>query len=129
MEKLYCTICSKDKKTDKLLLPAKERYISERIDLVNELSKKDNVAFVILSGEFGLLKPNENIPFYDHLLIPEEVATLTKKVTRQLSELSVDEIVFFAKPKKDNWVPYYQVLENATNKLKIKLAVKDVGSL
>lgn len=129
MAKVYCTICSKNKKTDKVLLPVKERYISGRIDRINELSESDKVPLVILSGEFGLLKPNEQIPYYNHLLESKEVAKLTKRVVRQLAELKVDEIVFFAKPKKENWIPYYEVLENATDKLRIKLVVKDVEEL
>lgn len=124
MTKVYCTICSKDKRTDEGLLPAKERYISDRIKKVGALSENDKVPFFILSGEFGLLKSDKQIPYYDHLLISEEVATLTERATKQLSELKIDEVVFFAKPKKKNWIPYYDVLECATNALGIRLNVR-----
>lgn len=124
MTKVYCTICSKDKRTDKGLLPAKERYISDRINSVGKLSENDKVPFFILSGEFGLLNSDERIPYYDHLLIPEEVAILTERATKKLSELKVGEVVFFARPKKESWVPYYDVLEGATNALGIEFSVR-----
>jgi hypothetical protein len=122
--KLVCTICSKEKRDDKKLLPAINRYISKRIDKVSKIADESGLQFAILSGEYGLLMPDENIPFYDHLLKMNEVKSLSEVAKKQLSDMGTTEIIFYAKPREDNWKPYYLVLENATKNLGIKLDVK-----
>lgn len=122
MTKVYCTICSKDKRTDRGLLPAKERYISERIEEVEKRANESGLLFVILSGKYGLLRPDDKIPYYDHLLKSEEVESLSEIVKQQITDLDATEIVFYMKPK-ENWGPYFTVLEYATRTLGIKLSI------
>ena len=99
---IYCTICSKEKRTNKELLKSIERYISERIKAIYNKSKKDNVEFRILSGKFGLLKPEEKIPWYDYKLIMKDVPRLNKIVKQQLFSQKINKIIFFARNPKKN---------------------------
>lgn len=121
---LVCTICSKEKRKDKELLPTKNRYISERIDEVGRIAEKGEFQFVIFSGKYGLLNPDEKIPFYDHLLKIDEVKSLTKIVEKQLADINPTEITFYAEPREGNWEPYYIVLENATKSMGINFKIQ-----
>ena len=86
------------------MLPASERYLSERITNVGKIALDANLAFVILSGEYGLIAVDQEILHYDHLLKMNEVDVLTDVVKEQISELGeVARIVnhrFGDKPKK-----------------------------
>lgn len=81
---IFCTHCSARKGETTGLLPASQRYLSERIRQVEELAKQDGLRFYILSGEFGLLESGQPIPWYDHLSVSEEVPALVEKVTARL---------------------------------------------
>lgn len=122
--KLICTICSKEKRMDIRPLPAQIRYKSDRIKKVNAIAKDKGFPFVILSGKYGILSPDEKIPYYNHLLKPKEAGLLTKRVTQQIKVYDIDEVIFYAKPNDLNWQPYYSVLENVTNLLGIKLTIE-----
>ncbi len=61
-----CTLCSRDKNEEVGLLPARERYVSERIRNVERIANELGVPFYIVSGKFGLLQADELIPYYDH---------------------------------------------------------------
>ena len=71
-----CTICSKKKRLEAELMPARLRYLSSRISLLIEQSQISGIPLLILSGRYGLLSPDEQIPWYDHLLLEDEVMTL-----------------------------------------------------
>jgi len=102
------------------LLPAIERYISERIILVNQLAEKSGAEFKILSGKFGLLKADDKIPWYDHLLKMEEVEEMSKKVESQIK--SFDEIIFFT-CKSDYVEPYLETMVRASSHAKVKFTL------
>ncbi|RLG16788.1 hypothetical protein DRN62_03010 [Nanoarchaeota archaeon] len=123
--KIYCTICCKEKRRDEGLLPAIERYISKRIRRVYELSKRDGVGFRILSGKFGLLRPEDRIPWYDQKLLPPMVDDMIEVVKRQLKSQGITHVVFFAKDKEKfkGWRPYHKVLEKACSESGVKLEV------
>lgn len=125
--KVYCTICCKEKRRDKELLPAIQRYISKRIRRIYELSKKEGVGFRILSGKFGLLRPEDPIPWYDQKLLPHMVDEMVKVVEEQMKSQAITHIVFFAKSKRfRGWVPYYEVLERACSRTGVKLEVREI---
>ncbi|NET55020.1 MAG: hypothetical protein F6K47_02080 [Symploca sp. SIO2E6] len=63
-----CTTCSKDKRTDEVLLPASQRYISRRIKFVVNESIRLNKPLIILSGKYGLIDSELKIPWYDQKL-------------------------------------------------------------
>lgn len=123
--KAVCTICSKDKRAEAGLLPASQRYLSQRIIDVMKVAKQQNVPFLILSGKFGLIPAEREIPFYDHLLQDREVEELSKMVKRQIQELGVTTLEFYAKPKDTiNWGPYYETLEKSAAESGVGLTVK-----
>jgi len=118
--KLYCTICSKEKLGTKDLVPALQRYASQRIDAIFRRAKKDKVKFRILSGELGLVAPHEKIPFYDRQLRIEDVPVLVNQVAKQLAKERITEVVFFLKELPE-WKPYVLVLEQACAKNSVPL--------
>lgn len=124
MRSITSTICSREKNPEQGLIPARNRYLSERINQVGKIALEANLEFLILSGEYGLISADKEIPYYDHLLINDEVDALTKIVSKQIDELKIGEIIFYAKPNADTWIPYYSVIENATNASGVNLNVK-----
>jgi len=111
----WCTYCSADKRTDPEPLPALERYLDDRIHALAAAAEAAGVAFLILSGEYGLLRPEAPIPWYDHLLQQEAVDSLAAKVSEQLTALGCTELTYYtvseaADPKI---VPYRNTITQA----------------
>ena len=110
----FCTTCCREKRPDAGLLPAVERYLDPRIRDIRARSQEQGRPFVILSGKFGLLQPQDMIPWYDHPLATQEVDGLVPVVAGQLRSLGCTELRFFALPRAaEGWEPYYLVLERA----------------
>jgi len=107
----YVTYCSAKKRPDPGALPSIERYISKRIGAVAGLAGADNVHFRILSGKYGLLKPEDIIPPYEHLLKIEEVEALVGKVIGQLGGLQ--EVTFFYELEDPATHPYLETMRRA----------------
>jgi hypothetical protein len=127
--KWYITYCSKEKKMNAGLLPALERYHDLRIEKVKLFADTDREDFRILSGEFGLLKANDEIPWYDHLLQPEEIEKMAEKVARQLlSEETPEEVLFFMQsPRVDAYaLRYAQVMELAAELAGLKIRLVEL---
>lgn len=95
---VFSTYCSAEKELGDSPLPAIQRYRSDRIKRIYSAALTCGVGFFILSGEFGLLKPNELIPYYDHLLAADEVETHRFKVTEQIKQYGITQIIFFTLP-------------------------------
>ncbi len=95
---VFSTYCSADKESDDLPLPAIQRYRSDRIKRIYSAALTCGIDFFILSGEFGLLKPNELIPYYDHLLVADEIKAHSFKVARQIKQYGITQIIFFTLP-------------------------------
>lgn len=100
---------------DKDLLPAIQRYISKRIEYTYNLAKIDGVQFLILSGEFGLITEGTLIPYYDHLLLPDEVVSAMPLLVQQLIEQKVEELTFFCNdPETEPTIkPYIDLIQLA----------------
>ncbi|MBC8423054.1 hypothetical protein H8E07_02930 [bacterium] len=92
----HCTYCSRDKRDDPGELPAIERYLDRRIRDVATRAEAAGELFLILSGEYGLLRADDPIPWYDHLLVADEVADLASIVEDQLRTLGVTELVYYS---------------------------------
>ena len=67
-------------------MPAIDRYTSLRIKHVHQLAIKKSCELLILSGKFGLIHALYPIDWYDQLLQPSEVNTMTEVVKKQLNE-------------------------------------------
>lgn len=113
--KLVCTYCSGPKRDNGGLLPAVDRYLSERIGGLRDLAAANEDGFAILSGEYGLLAADEPIPWYDHLLEPHEVEMLAVRVAEQLLALAPDSVEYHtANPRVAPAVePYGATLQRA----------------
>ena len=92
---LFATYCSANKDPATALLPAAERYISDRIAGVHTRAISINTLFAILSGRFGLIGPDEPIPDYDHLLKPDEIPAMAERVAATLKQWEVTRVRWF----------------------------------
>ena len=122
-----CTTCCKDKREDEGLLPATQRYISQRIEFVFNESQRLNKPFIILSGKYGLIDSDLKIPWYDQKLEPENVAGMAPILAKQLGEKGVSKIIFYGKAlTTPGWKPYYDALEQSCNQLGISITYQQV---
>lgn len=123
MKRCLITYCSRRKSDAPGLLPAVERYSSPRIRLAQKKAAELNADFFILSGQFGLLHAEDPIPWYDHLLQPEEVEDMAGRMVPIISEY--DEIAFAFTPG-DFIDPYRLALFHAVQSSgKIGLSIMD----
>jgi len=116
--KAFCTYCSKSKSHESGEIPAIRRYRSSRIKKVHEAALAVNLPFYVLSGRYGLVVPQRNIPDYDHLLREEEVSDLAQLVAKQISECQIDGFVFFIEPVANdpNVQRYLDAMKEACSK-------------
>lgn len=122
-----CTTCCKRKRRDAQPLPARKRYLSRRIRFVLQESRRQKTPMLILSGKYGLLEPDQKIPWYDQALLANEIDNLAQKLAQQLARREVSSVVFYARPRKNvGWRPYYAAIEAACARLKVPLRFKTV---
>lgn len=124
----YATYCSSVKLADGGLLPAVARYDSARIREVARLAETDGAVLLILSGRYGLLAAASEIPWYDHLLQPGEVAELAAQTAARLRAMGLDEVVWFtADPAADPAVaPYGEAMARGCALAEVPLAERRV---
>ena len=120
-----CTYCSKDKRTDAGEIPAVHRYLSQRITRLHRRGP-----MVILSGEYGLLGPDDPIPWYDHLLQSHETEAMTAKVATQLTQRGITALEFHtADPDCTPQLrPYLAVITAACERAKVALSIVTLAS-
>lgn len=113
--RIFCTYCSKDKDGSAQLLPAYLRYLSPRIDKVYKEAKAKGLELFILSGKFGLIHSDTKIPDYNQLLKFEEVTQIIKRLSVQLTNYNIDDILYYTKsPDQDVLIrPYLYAIEIA----------------
>jgi hypothetical protein len=92
--KIVCTYCSAAKRTDAGLLPAVRRYQSERIVGLAEKADSQGMGFLILSGKYGFVGPEHPLPYYDHLLLSEEVEGLCSQMAVTLCRMKVTSLEY-----------------------------------
>jgi len=66
--KIAATICSRSKRSDASLLPARDRYTGEHVQRTATIADEFKTPFYILSGKYGLIEANTEIPTYDYYL-------------------------------------------------------------
>jgi len=121
MNTLYVTYCSGKKDTKEGSIPAIERYDSDRIRWVYNVSLKDKADFAILSGVLGLLYPAEKIPYYNHKMNKDDVKRIAKLIKWFLraKKKKYEKIVYFTEnPHSEPILTYYyKSLERAIDEL------------
>ena len=112
---LYATYCSAEKDGAHALLPAIERYQSDRISGVCTAAKAAGAEFGILSGQFGLISAEHPLPYYDHLLQENQIADMAERVQATLTEWKISVIQWFsvAFEMDPNVKRYQSVMEKA----------------
>ena len=126
--KAFCTYCSKGKNRAVGNMPAIERYGNHRINNTYFAAMYSRAQFFILSGKYGLLKPCDQIPYYDHKLKTLEVKAIAKRVARQLRRYAINRLVYFTKSwhKNEDLKPYYQVIRMACDGSKVALVTREL---
>lgn len=126
MKPMYCTYCSKQKTTDEGEVPAIQRYQSQRIAQVNLKATIDGCPFFILSGKYGIIPSDYPLPYYDHLLTPDEVDAMSNQVGSQIKTFEISEIHYFSNdPQQDSTLqPYASVIEKSCRMAGIKLTIE-----
>jgi hypothetical protein len=125
---IFCTYCSAEKEPSAELLPALRRYRSERIERICRAARAAGCGFYILSGKYGLLDPNEKIPYYDHLLVADEVEAHATKLTEQIKQYDITQIVFFTLPvsRDEKLAPYHAALRLACTMAPTRLGFVEI---
>ena len=118
---LHITYCSKEKDRTRKDLPAIERYDSDRIDKIKALAEKRDEDFAILSGKYGLIGPEEKIPFYDELLRERNIPQLITGVKNFLESHNVDKVIYHTRKVENERKPYFKLVKNACEGLNIEL--------
>ncbi len=125
---VFSTYCSAEKRTDGSLLPAIERYRSDRIKRIYSAALACSVDFFILSGEFGLVSPNQPIPYYDHLLVSDEIKLHSANIVEQIKKYGITQIIFFTLPVAldESLAVYHASLRLACQSASIKLSFVEI---
>ena len=121
---LHITYCSKDKDRTRKDLPAIDRYESKRIDNVKALAEEEDEKFAILSEKYGLIDPEEEIPFHDELLRERNIPQLITGVKNFLESNNIDKVIYHTKKVENERKPYFKLMKNACEGLDIKLEKK-----
>ncbi len=128
MRKALCTYCSARKRRNPEMLPACERYLGPRIRSLHREAWREGFVFLILSGRFGLLNPSDPIPWYDHLLVQDEVPRLTDIVVEQLRILHLHTLTYVSAPlaTTPQVRPYYNTILDACELSGVSLALREL---
>jgi tRNA U34 2-thiouridine synthase MnmA/TrmU len=79
----------------------------------------------ILSGKYGLLRPDQEIDWYDKLLEPDNERQVQELVTEQLSDEQISEVIFYAKRiDEPGWRSYHNALARACESLNIGMTTR-----
>lgn len=77
------------------------------------LTREKEASFAILSGKYGLLRPEEEIPFYDKLLRPADVEQMVPKVEKQLKEIEPSCVIYFTRKVEGQRTAYFELIKTA----------------
>lgn len=112
---IFCTYCSAQKDHAEGNLPVLQRYQSRRIAAVAAAAQSMGIGFMVLSGRFGMIGPEALVPWYDHLLQPNEVESISALAARQLTQAGVKRLLFWMRPihQDPQLAPYLSVAQNA----------------
>lgn len=127
--KAIVTYCSAEKNNSSKLLPAIDRYVSDRISFVAKRARDKKQSFFILSGKYGLVAKDELISYYDHLLVESEVDAHSKIVSQQLKIHGIQAIEFHMNHLKDEvaLVAYLNCMIKACEQSGVSLTIVEAS--
>ena len=124
MKTALATTCSAEKSLAPGPLPATERYGHPRIAAAAGSARRRGLPFFVVSGRFGLLGPDDRIPWYDHALEGTEVDELARSVALSLEAAGVQRLEAWLEPRDTpGWGPYHDLLELAAHAAGVELVV------
>lgn len=88
-----------------------------------------DIGFFILSGEFGLIPPDQPIPWYDHLLTAPEVPALVARLAGQIDQYGITRLVYFTRPvtQEPAVAPYHDALTAACRRVGLPFLTIELG--
>lgn len=119
-EHCLITYCCRDKDPTPGLLPAIERYRSVRIRAIHCKAIEEGSGFLIFSGKFGMLRADEEIPWYDHKLATSEVPAMVLKISGPLGRY--DSAKFFVR-EGDEIATYLEAVTTAADRTAVALEI------
>ena len=127
--RILCSYCSAAKRRDEAMLPAIERYESARLLALWHRGRSAGTPLYILSGEYGLLMPDVQLPWYDHLLALDEVAPMVMRVTAQLRAAGVTAVEYHtaAATVAPPVAPYLAVVRAACERAGAELSIVELA--
>lgn len=128
---LFVTYCSARKSRASGLLPARLRYQSARIADVRARAAKEAASFCVLSGRYGLVREEDPLPWYDHLLREDLVPGLAVRVEGQLRQCAVTRVVYFTQPvsHSPNVQPYLSTVRLACERLSLDIEIRKLSGV
>lgn len=106
------TTCCKEKDLSASLLPAIERYKSQRISEVFQISKEKGLPMLIFSGKYGLLESEDPVPYYDKKLEMEDLTIILPLLKEDFLKFQIEKIQFYGNGvNAEGWAPYYKAIE------------------
>ncbi|MFB6191476.1 MAG: hypothetical protein ABEJ64_03535 [Candidatus Nanohaloarchaea archaeon] len=117
---LHVTYCSREKKRGEGL-SASERYDSARIDRIHGLAEEEDEPFAVLSGKFGLVEPDEEVPFYDQLLADENMEQVAEDAADHLEGHGITEARYFTRPVEGERKVYRDCIREACEIASVEL--------
>lgn len=122
--KLLIISCSATKDPQSEPIPAILRYSGGIYLLLKSIILSNlwpqNIDLLIVSAKYGLLKPLEEIPYYEQLLTSERVIELRKVVEEQIALKNID-LSCYSECFLNISKLYYQSIEGLTNSLKCRI--------
>ncbi len=122
-QEVICTICSKKKDASLGLMPASRRYLGGHIKLAQAVALSERRPLFILSGMFGLIAANRDIPHYDRRLEWDKVDELAARVAQQITWHRIRAIRYY-RESEESWAPYTQALVGACEQVHARLMVQ-----
>jgi len=124
------TYCSREKDPSVGLLPAVDRYLSSRIRVSFEAASMLGTGFRILSGLYGLLEPDREIPEYDHLLTSDQVSRHAEKIEQQLRESAIERVIFITRSfaADPGAQPYRESMSRSCAGMGVGCEILEIGS-
>lgn len=127
MRRALVAYCAAEKRPDPGLLPAIERYASDRIRAGERRAADEGAVFLILSGRFGLLAPDDPIPWYDHRLAADEADAMAAVVAEGLRARGVESAVFLADEARPDLAPYVRAMREGCRRAGVPLRIEAPG--
>lgn len=109
-------------------MPAIERYQSYRIHETHSEASEEDKKFAILSGKYGIIEPDEEIPFYDELLREKDILNLLNEVENYLRGRGVRRVIYHTKKVENEGKQYYKLVKAACETLEIELDKRIIES-